>query len=211
MHPQRNKNVCKNEKTKKKERKERITNNFIDYKKETIFSPIFFMTLFEFQTKAYLSIRFSNGELITRLIIAAILFQIPLNTSAGRLRKRRPSLIRVVRWLTNYHADRSWRGWNAAYWPLMHALFMRYCASAISLHRAINRFLSRRIWLVYSWNSIRFVPVQNERRNSRIGRDEIDRDFSFRMRFEKFILNGLRWKNARNECKIFSDVWTKVI
>lgn len=51
MHPQRNNVLLENEKTKRK-RKERITNNFIDYKKETIFSPIFFTTLFKFQTKA---------------------------------------------------------------------------------------------------------------------------------------------------------------
>lgn len=44
---------------------------------------------------------------------------------AIKKRERRTSLIRVLRWLTNYQAGRSWRSCNAvrSYWSLMHTLF----------------------------------------------------------------------------------------
>lgn len=115
----------------------------------------------------------------------------------------------MLRWLTNYHADRSWRwAWNAArsYWPLMHTLFMGYCASTSSGYY----FLSRRIWLVYSWQFYSICAVQNERINWRELEEIIIRDF--RNLFWTGLSNGRKLMREINVKSIFSysNMWTKV-
>lgn len=74
----------------------------------------------------------------------------------------------------------------------------------------ILRFLSRRIWLVYSWQFYSICAVQNERINWRELEEIIIRDF--RNLFWTGLSNGRKLMREINVKSIFSysNMWTKV-